>query len=141
MRPGRIMLAVGKQAGTGMAASAGILMYRRRAGAVEVLLAHPGGPFWSRKDAGAWSIPKGLIEEGEDPEATARREFEEELGMPAAGLLRPLGRLRQRGGKLVEAFALEGDLDAGAVKSGVFEIEWPPGSRRLRSYPEVDRAE
>jgi predicted NUDIX family NTP pyrophosphohydrolase len=120
--------------------SAGILLYRRRGEALEVLLVHPGGPFWRGRDEGAWMIPKGLVEEGEDPLACALREFEEELGTRPAGTPRPLGRIRQKGGKWVDAFALEGDLDAGAVVSNSFTVEWPPKSGRLQSYPEVDRA-
>jgi predicted NUDIX family NTP pyrophosphohydrolase len=120
--------------------SAGILLYRRRAGEVEVLLIHPGGPFWRKKDAGAWMIPKGGVEEGEAPLAAALREFQEELGTRAEGTPRPLCRIRQKGGKWVEAFALEGDLDADAIVSNEFKIEVPPRSGRFRSYPEVDRA-
>lgn len=120
--------------------SAGILMYRERPGGREVLLVHFGGPFWRRRDVGAWSIPKGLVDGGEEPERAARREFEEELGTPATGALRPLGRIRQSGGKLVEAFALEGDLDAEAIESNAFTMEWPPKSGRMQTYPEVDRA-
>ena len=120
--------------------SAGILLYRRRSGALEVLLAHPGGPFWARRDDGAWTIPKGLIDAGETPEAAARREFFEELGREAVGTLRALGSVRQRGGKHVEAFALEGDFDVAALRSNTFEAEWPPRSGRMNTYPEVDRA-
>jgi predicted NUDIX family NTP pyrophosphohydrolase len=120
--------------------SAGILLYRRRDATLEVLLIHPGGPFWRNKDAGAWMIPKGGIEPGEDPLACALREFEEELGTRLNGTPWPLCRIRQKGGKWVEAFALEGDLDADAIVSNRFEIEVPPRSGRFRSYPEVDRA-
>lgn len=121
--------------------SAGIAMWRRgAAGQAEVLLGHFGGPIWARRDAGAWAIPKGLIEEGEAPEACARREFEEELGVHPEGPLTPLGRIRQKGGKWVEAFALEGDLDAGAIVSNHFTLEWPPRSGRVQSWPEIDRA-
>jgi predicted NUDIX family NTP pyrophosphohydrolase len=120
--------------------SAGILLYRKREGEVEVLLVHPGGPFWRNKDAGAWMIPKGGIEEGEEPLACALREFEEELGTRLAGTPRPLCRIRQKGGKWVEAFALEGDLDAAAIVSNEFRLEVPPRSGHFRSYPEVDRA-
>ncbi|HEX5123298.1 MAG TPA: NUDIX domain-containing protein [Rhodanobacteraceae bacterium] len=120
--------------------SAGILLYRRRGGAVEVLLAHPGGPFWARRDDGAWTIPKGLIDAGETAEAAARREFHEELGTEAVGNLVPLGSVRQRGGKHVEAFALEGDFDVSALTSNTFETEWPPRSGRMQTYPELDRA-
>jgi predicted NUDIX family NTP pyrophosphohydrolase len=119
--------------------SAGILLYRRRGEPVEVLLAHPGGPFWRRRDIGAWMLPKGELAPDEAPEAAARREFEEELGLPAHGRLQPLGRLRQRGGKWVEAFALEGDFDPQALRSNLFELEWPPHSGRLASFPEIDR--
>ena len=121
--------------------SAGILMWRRRDdGAVEVLLGHFGGPIWARRDAGAWAIPKGLVEPGEDLEACARREFEEELGVKPEGALVSLGRIRQKGGKWVEAFALEGDLDAAAIVSNHFMLEWPPKSGRFQSFPEIDRA-
>lgn len=121
--------------------SAGILMYRRQAGAVQVLLAHPGGPFWRNRDEGAWSIPKGEPVVGETPEATARREFEEELGAVPAGLLQPLGRIRQRGGKWVEAFAVEGDFDVAGLRSNLYEMVWPPRSGRIESFPEVDRCD
>ena len=121
--------------------SAGILMWRRgAAGAVEVLLGHFGGPIWAKRDAGAWAIPKGLAEPGEDVETCARREFEEEIGVRPEGMLVPLGRIRQKGGKEVEAFALEGDLDAAAIVSNHFTLEWPPKSGRFRSFPEIDRA-
>ena len=122
------------------AESVGILLYKRANEQVLVLLVHPGGPFWRRKDDGAWSIPKGERAEGDDPEATARREFAEELGTTPSGPLTPLGRIRQRGGKYVEAYALEGDFDVGALSSNSFEMEWPPRSGRLQSFPEVDRA-
>ncbi|HEX9521827.1 MAG TPA: NUDIX domain-containing protein [Reyranella sp.] len=120
--------------------SAGILLYRRKDGRLLVLLVHPGGPFWRRKDLGAWSIPKGERVAGEDPAVTARREFAEELGSTPAGQLQHLGSIRQRGGKQVEAFALEGDFDPERVSSNTFEIEWPPRSGRRESFPEVDRA-
>jgi len=124
------------------ATSAGILLYRRRGGELEVLLVHPGGPFWARRDAGAWSIPKGEYEPDEDPLAAARREFEEELGTRAPdGPVEDLGEVRQKGGKLVRAWALAGDLDASATTSNTFELEWPPQSGRLIEVPEVDRAE
>ena len=120
--------------------SAGILMWRRRGGEVEVLLAHFGGPQWRNRDEGAWAIPKGLVEAGEALEACARREFEEELGVRAAGVLVPLGRIRQKGGKYVEAFAMEGDLNVDGIRCNSFTVEWPPRSGRFASYPEVDRA-
>ena len=121
--------------------SAGILMWRRgTVGAIEVLLGHFGGPLWAKRDAGAWAIPKGQVEPGETLEACARREFEEELGVRPEGPLLPLGRVRQKGGKWVEAFALEGTLDAAAIAGNHFTIEWPPRSGGYRSYPEIDRA-
>jgi predicted NUDIX family NTP pyrophosphohydrolase len=127
---------------TEMAArSAGILMHQRRNGALFVLLVHPGGPFWASKDLGAWSIPKGEYSPGEDPEAAARREFEEELGVPGLGLLTPLGEIVQKAGKRVIAFALEGDLDTAAIRSNTCDIEWPPRSGKLLTIPEIDRAE
>jgi predicted NUDIX family NTP pyrophosphohydrolase len=122
--------------------SAGILAYCRGRHGLEVLLVHPGGPFWGNKDDGAWSIPKGELEPGEDPEQTARREFAEELGSAASiGPLRPLGEIRQRGGKRVVAFYGEGEFDPARLVSNPFEIEWPPRSGRLKTFPEVDRAE
>ena len=122
-----------------MASSAGILMYRRTGPRLEVLLVHPGGPFW-RKDEGAWSIPKGEMDENEDAAAAARREFLEETGCALSGPLEPLGEVRQRGGKRVTAFAVEADLDVDAIKSNSFEIEWPPKGSRMQSFPEIDRA-
>ena len=119
--------------------SAGILLWRRTAQGLEVLLAHFGGPYWARKDAGAWSIPKGLLEAGETAQEAARREFREELGATAIGELVPLPPLRQRGGKWVDAFALEGDFDPATLASNSFTLEWPPRSGQLRSYPEVDQ--
>ncbi len=121
--------------------SAGILMYHRGQAGLVVLLVHPGGPFWQNRDLGAWSIPKGEMDDGEDPEAAARREFAEELGVAASGPLRPLGQVRQRGGKIVLAYALEGKLDTGAVRSNEIPIEWPPRSGRMIQIPEIDRAE
>jgi predicted NUDIX family NTP pyrophosphohydrolase len=123
--------------------SAGLLVYRDgAAGAPEVLIAHMGGPFWARKDAAAWSIPKGELDEGEEPEAAARREFTEELGLPPpAGELVDLGEVRQSGGKLVRVFAVAGDVDPAAVVPGTFLLEWPPRSGRMREVPEVDRVE
>jgi predicted NUDIX family NTP pyrophosphohydrolase len=121
--------------------SAGILLYRIRDGAPEVLIVHPGGPFWARKDAGAWSIPKGEHAEDEDAQAAARREFEEETGTrPPEGALADLGTARLKSGKRVAAWALEGDLDADAVTSNTFEMEWPPRSGRTQTFPEVDAA-
>ncbi|MFN3389709.1 MAG: NUDIX domain-containing protein [Allosphingosinicella sp.] len=120
--------------------SAGILLYRRRGGALEVLLVHPGGPFWKSRDDGAWMIPKGGVEEGEAASACALREFEEELGSRPAGTPWPLCTVRQKGGKLVEAFALEGDLDPAAIVSNSFRLEYPPRSGLYREFPEVDAA-
>lgn len=120
--------------------SAGILLYRRRPEGDEVLLVHPGGPFWRNRDAGAWMIPKGLVEPGEDPAAAAAREFGEELGSIPPGTPEPLCTVRQAGGKWVEAFLLEGDLDVAQVVSNSFTMEYPPRSGRMRSFPEVDRA-
>jgi predicted NUDIX family NTP pyrophosphohydrolase len=123
-----------------MKTSAGLLLYRDAAGRLEVLLVHPGGPFWAKKDAGAWSIPKGEIGEGEDPLAAAKREFEEETGARPTGEAVALESRRQAGGKLVHAWAMRGDLDPGAVKSTTFSLEWPPRSGRRQEFPEVDRA-
>ncbi|MBV8508806.1 MAG: NUDIX domain-containing protein, partial [Xanthobacteraceae bacterium] len=120
--------------------SAGILVYRETNGALEVLLAHPGGPFWARKDEGAWTIPKGLVEPGADLLATAQREFTEETGFVADGPFVPLAPVRQSSGKIVHAFACRGDVDAAKLISNTFEIEWPPRSGRRRQFPEVDRA-
>jgi predicted NUDIX family NTP pyrophosphohydrolase len=120
--------------------SAGLLMYRRRAGQVEVLLVHPGGPFWARKDEGAWSIPKGEFPDEEPPLEAARREFQEETGFAPAGVFQPLAPIKQAGGKIVHAWALEGDLDADAARSNTYKLEWPPHSGQWRSYPEIDRA-
>ena len=116
-------------------------MYRRVGGELSVLLAHPGGPFWARRNAGAWTIPKGEFDAGEAPEDAARREFAEELGVVPHGTLQPLGEIVQKGGKHVVAFALEGDFDAATLRSNLFDIEWPPGSGNKRSFPEVDRVE
>lgn len=122
--------------------SAGILLHRERDGEVEVLLVHPGGPIWARRDAGAWSVPKGEYEPGEDPEAAARREFEEELGTAAPlGDATDLGEVRQKSGKLVRAWSLEGDLDAAHITSNTLQLEWPPRSGKRIEIPEVDRAE
>ena len=140
-----------------MRTSAGLLLYRRRDGALEVFLVHPGGPFWARKDAGAWSIPKGEIDPTEEPLAAARREFGEETGLAVEGRFRPLARITQTGlvaegrfqplapiaqagGKAVLSWAVEGDLDPAALQSNTFSIEWPPRSGRQQAFPEVDRA-
>jgi len=120
--------------------SAGILMYRVSDADVVVLLVHPGGPFWRNRDLGAWSIPKGELATGEDPEAAARREFAEELGVQATGPLQPLGEVRQSPVKCVLAYALEGDLDVTSVRSNEITIEWPPRSGRTLRVPEIDRA-
>jgi predicted NUDIX family NTP pyrophosphohydrolase len=122
--------------------SAGILLHRQGTGGREVLLVHPGGPFWARKDVGAWSIPKGEFDEGEDPRACALREFAEETGtlLPDAAL-EELGSVRLKSGKTVLAFAVAGDLDPEVVRSNTFELEWPPRSGRVQSFPEIDRAE
>lgn len=119
--------------------AAGILLYRRRK-ALEVFLVHPGGPFWAKKDDQAWSIPKGLIDAGEDPLAAARREFAEETGLTLDGAFADLGTFKLTGGKVLRVFALQGDCDPAAVKSNPFEMEWPPRSGRRQSFPEVDRA-
>ena len=120
--------------------SAGILLYRFRDHAVEVFLVHPGGPYWARKDDGAWSIPKGEVTEGSDLLATARKEFHEETGSPLEGEAVPLMPLKQPGGKLVLAWAVRGDIDAASIRSNTFAIEWPPRSGQRREFPEVDRA-
>lgn len=120
--------------------SAGIIAYRSR-GTIEVLLVHPGGPFWRNKDLGAWSIPKGEYAGDEDAEIAARREFGEELGLALSVPLIALGEVRQRGGKLVTAFAAELDIDARSIRSNNFEMEWPPRSGKRQAFPEVDRAE
>jgi predicted NUDIX family NTP pyrophosphohydrolase len=121
--------------------SAGILMYRRTgSSSIEVFLIHPGGPFWSKKDAGAWSIPKGEINEGEDPLAAARREFGEETGFDPGENFIELEPIKQKGGKLVSAWAVEGSIDANAIKSNTFSMEWPPRSGRQTEFPEVDKA-
>ena len=119
--------------------SAGILLYRRRGGEIEVFLVHPGGPFWAKKDLGAWSLPKGELEEGEDPLAAAVREFTEETGFAVSGEFRPLPSQRQPSGKIILAWAVEGDCDPAQLRSGVFEMEWPPRSGRRQEFPEVDR--
>jgi predicted NUDIX family NTP pyrophosphohydrolase len=122
--------------------SAGILLYRIAGDGPELLLVHPGGPFWARKDAGAWSIPKGEYDDAEDPRACALREFEEETGTALPpGELVELGSVKQKGGKVVSAWAAQGDLDAGSVRSNTFTMEWPPRSGRTAEFPEIDRAE
>lgn len=122
--------------------SAGVLLYRERAGAVDVLIVHPGGPFWARKDEGAWSIPKGEYAEGDDSWAAARREFAEELGLPVPeGPPIDFGPVKQPSGKVVTAFAIRADLDISETRSNTFEMEWPRGSGKLREFPEVDRVD
>jgi predicted NUDIX family NTP pyrophosphohydrolase len=120
--------------------SAGLVMYRRRRGVVEVLLVHPGGPFWEKKDAGSWSIPKGEYMPGEDPLEVAKREFQEETSLKASGEFIPLTPRKQPSGKIISAWAFEGDCDASAIKSNTFLMEWPPRSGRQQEFPEVDRA-
>ena len=119
--------------------SAGLLLYKLSNAEAEVFLVHPGGPFWAKKDKGAWSIPKGGAEPDEDPFAAALREFQEETGQAIAGDFRPLPECRQSSGKIVQAWAVEGEIDAGAVTSNAFEMEWPPRSGQMQSFPEVDR--
>ena len=119
--------------------SAGLLMFRRAAGGAEVLLAHPGGPFWTRRDEAAWTLPKGEIGPGEDALVAAQREFLEETGFPSGPPFLPLGELRQKSGKRIQAWAFEGDADPALLVSNRFEMEWPPRSGRLQSFPEVDR--
>ena len=120
--------------------AAGLLLFRRRAGAVEVLLVHPGGPFWARKDDGAWTVPKGEIEPDEEPLAAARREVEEETGARPSGTFIPLEPIRQAGGKVVQMWAVESEFDPSQLRSNLFEMEWPPRSGRRQTFPEVDRA-
>ncbi len=119
--------------------SAGILVFRRSDDGVEFLLAHPGGPFWAKRDEGAWSIPKGLIEDGEETLAAARREFEEEVGQRVEGDFKPLTPLKQKGGKVVHAWMVEADVDLDGFRSNPFEMEWPPRSGRIQAFPEIDR--
>ena len=121
--------------------SAGILLFKRVAGDVFVLLAHPGGPFWKNRDDGAWTIPKGELDDDEEPSAAARREFEEEMGADPGTDLHPLGEIIQKGGKRVIAFAVEGNFDVAALRSNTFETEWPPRSGRMQTFPEIDKAE
>jgi predicted NUDIX family NTP pyrophosphohydrolase len=121
--------------------SAGILMFRKRESTLQLFLVHPGGPFWRNKDAGAWSIPKGEYKDGEDPLQAAKREFREETGIEADGEFLPLGEIKQSSGKLITAWALEGDCSPSAVRSNMFSMEWPPKSGRQQEFPEVDRAD
>lgn len=124
-----------------MKISSGLLLFRFRSNRTEVLLVHMGGPFWARKDEGAWTIPKGEVEAGEELLAAAQREFREETGFAPGGTPFPLGQVRQAGGKVVHAFALEGDFDPQSLTSNTFSVEWPKGSGQMREYPEVDKAE
>lgn len=123
------------------AISSGILLFRHRQGSLEVLLVHMGGPFWARKDFGAWTIPKGEVEEGEELLDAALREFREETGVAPTGTPFPLGHIKQRGGKIVHAYGLAGEFEPKTLTSSMFEVEWPRGSGRIQHYPEVDRAE
>ena len=122
------------------AQSAGVLLYRRRGAAIEVMLVHPGGPFWARKDDGAWSIPKGEFDAPEAPVAAARRELAEETGIALTAPLHPLTPITQSRAKTVHAFAAEADVDVASIVSNTFTLEWPPRSGRMQSYPEIDRA-
>jgi len=124
-----------------MTTSAGLLMYRRTSGVLQVLLAHPGGPFWRNKDDGAWTLPKGEYEAPEEALAAARREFAEETGFPASGPFLPLGEVKQKSGKRVTAWAFGGDCEPGTLCSNSFEMEWPPKSGRRQSFPEIDRVQ
>lgn len=120
--------------------SAGLLVYRMQGGVLQVFLVHPGGPFWAKKDLAAWSIPKGLIDEGEDPLAAAQREFEEETALKVSGRFIQLKPVKLKSGKVVRAWAVEGDCDPSAIISNTFSMEWPPNSGRQQEFPEVDRA-
>ena len=120
--------------------SAGILLYRKCGAGIEVLIVHPGGPFWAKKDDGAWSIPKGEYLEGQDPLSVAKREFIEEIGSEVAGHFVELPPAKQPSGKIIRAWAVEGDLDAASIRSNTFSMEWPPKSGRIQRFPEVDRA-
>ncbi|MGH7498715.1 MAG: NUDIX domain-containing protein [Gemmatimonadales bacterium] len=122
-------------------ASAGLVLYRKTGSGLEIFLAHPGGPFWRQRDAGAWTIPKGMINPGEEPLDAARREFQEETGIVPAGPFSELGTVRQKGGKVVYAWAWEGNADPAAVASDTATMEWPRGSGHLLTFPEVDRCE
>jgi predicted NUDIX family NTP pyrophosphohydrolase len=132
----RLLTPVEKMAKT----SAGLLMYRFRHGSLEIFLVHPGGPFWAKKDLGVWSIPKGEFGPGEDPLEAAQREFHEETGYDPEGPFRPLTPVKQGSGKIVHAWAFEGDCDAAHIKSNTFSIEWPPRSGKQQEFPEIDRA-
>ena len=121
--------------------SAGVLLFRRKRPQLEILLVHPGGPFWKNKDDRAWSIPKGEHADDEDPLAAAKRELAEETGLIVSGDFIPLGEIRQAGGKIVTAWAVEGDCDAASLRSNSFSMEWPPGSGKTQEFPEIDRAE
>jgi predicted NUDIX family NTP pyrophosphohydrolase len=121
--------------------SAGVLLFREGAAGPEVLLAHPGGPFWKKKDEGAWSIPKGEYEDGDDPMGAAKREFEEEMGAAVDGKFVTLGSIKQAGGKVVSAWAVRGDFEVARLRSNTFSMEWPPRSGKQQVFPEVDRAE
>ncbi|HEU4859401.1 MAG TPA: NUDIX domain-containing protein [Chitinophagaceae bacterium] len=120
--------------------SAGIVLYRLQNNSIEVFLVHPGGPYWSKKDEGAWSIPKGEFNDNEEPLAAAKREFQEETGIQISGEFIQLNPVKQKGGKMVYAWAVEGDIDPAKIKSNSFEIEWPPRSGRMKSFPEIDKA-
>lgn len=120
--------------------SAGLILYRMQSGKLEVLLVHPGGPFWSKKDEGAWFVPKGELNVGEEPLAGAKREFEEETGLKPEGEFLALGSVKQKSGKTIVAWAFEGDCDPSSIKSNTFTIEWPPKSGRRQEFPEIDRA-
>jgi predicted NUDIX family NTP pyrophosphohydrolase len=119
--------------------SAGLLLYRKVDDSVEVFLVHPGGPFWAKKDEGAWSIPKGELTEGEEALEAAKREFQEETGFAVEGRFEALEPVKQASGKIVYAWAIEGDIDSSAIRSNNFSMEWPPGSKKIREFPEVDR--
>lgn len=120
--------------------SAGIVLYRIQKSSIEVFLVHPGGPYWAKKDDGAWSIPKGEFDENEEPLAAAKREFQEETGIQLSGEFIQLNPVKQKGGKMVYAWAVKGDIDPAKVKSNSFEIEWPPRSGKMKSFPEIDKA-
>ena len=120
--------------------SAGIILYRTQNDLFEILLVHPGGPFWTKKDEGAWTIPKGEFDDDEDPLNAAKREFEEETGMKISGEFIELKPVKQKSGKLIYAWAVEGDMDPATIKSNEFEIEWPPRSGKMKSFPEIDKA-